>query len=116
MATITLPVATLTGYVPMQFDIEHDLSFGRRIVRQGKGARKAWREQVRDLKFKVYESDAVVEWNEMRRSGVLMWGADMPMYGIRAAHRRKLRREAAFASARQQVGGLIIPDEHDPRL
>lgn len=116
MATITLPVYTLNGYYSNSFEIR-DLSFAARILDMGLGARKEWRRTVRSLRFTTAQSDEVNRWDEMRRQFRDKFHDGAPLFGVRATHRAQMeKREAAFASARAQVGGLIIPDEHDPRL
>lgn len=117
MATITLPVYTAQGTVPRDFDTQ-DLIFARTILRSGKGARAAWRRTFVLNRDPIVESHAVIEWNA-EREDYKTYAPGMvrrPLYGIRAAHRQAPRRAEVFASARAQVGGLIIPDEHDPRL
>lgn len=127
MATITLPVYTLNGHYLNTFEIRN-LNFAAHILDQGLGARKEWRRTVRSLRFTTAQSDEVNRWDE-RRDQQRDWTPDYqdprPMHGIRAGYRRSQeiiaqarmeKREAALAAARAQVGGLIIPDEHDPRL
>lgn len=119
MATITLPVFGLKGQTLESMDIR-SISVFPPVLDMGKGARKKWRQVAHDFRFTAVESDAVIEWTE-HRDEVRDWTPDYqdprPLHGIRAKRRARMeKREAAFTSARAQVGGLRIPDEHDPSL
>lgn len=92
MATVTLSVRTSANTYRQDFEIDK-LSFTRSIVRQGRGARAAWRCQFSHSRFELIpQSHEVLKWNVRRaehyaRSRDAFTGAPTPLHGIRAAHR-----------------------------
>lgn len=106
MATITLPVASLYGTTEEVFEID-TLSFARSITRQGKGARKAWRHHLGQLRFPVIESDNVREWNVMRS----LYAS--PLRGIRAEHRRRMAEQQRINDAWRPIEEQSAPGADD---
>lgn len=85
MSTVTLPTYATTGVMAKDYEIDQ-LSFARSIVRQGKGARKAWRDQFRSMPA-IPQSHEILEWNKQRTAFYAEFGGLFPMHSIRAEYR-----------------------------
>lgn len=103
MALVNLQVRTVDGTYYRQFETDK-LSFTRSITRQGKGARKAWRDIFAGHGDAIPESHGVIRWNARRLARRTHLHGATTLHGIRAQYR----------AAQQDPWAMIDKPEEGP--